>query len=97
MDKDVPVSVWPEWELIEKIGEGSFGKVYKAKRTERGRSFYSAIKIISIPASKGELDSVRSEMNNEQSTREYSKSGRRLHSGNIYYGAFLRKFPCGFI
>ena len=74
MDKAVPVSVWPEWELIEKIGEGSFGKVYKAKRTERGRSFYSAIKIISIPASKGELDSVRSEMNNEQSTREYFRN-----------------------
>lgn len=74
MDKDVPVSVWPEWELIEKIGEGSFGKVYKAKRTERGRSFYSAIKIISIPASKGELDSVRLEMNNEQSTREYFRN-----------------------
>lgn len=74
MDKDVPVSVWPEWELIKKIGEGSFGKVYKAKRTERGRSFYSAIKIISIPASKGELDSVRSEMNNEQSTREYFRN-----------------------
>lgn len=74
MDKDVPVSVWPEWEFIEKIGEGSFGKVYKAKRTERGRSFYSAIKIISIPASKGELDSVRSEMNNEQSTREYFRN-----------------------
>ena len=74
MDKDVPVSVWPEWDLIEKIGEGSFGKVYKAKRTERGRSFYSAIKIISIPASKGELDSVRSEMNNEQSTREYFRN-----------------------
>ena len=66
MDKDVPVSVWPEWKLVEKIGEGSFGKVYKAKRTERGRSFYSAIKIISIP-------------------------------GNIHHGAFLRKFPCGFI
>ena len=74
MDKDVPVSVWPEWELIEKIGEGSFGKVYQAKRTERGRSFYSAIKIISIPASKGELDSVRAEMNNEQSTREYFRN-----------------------
>ena len=74
MDKDVPVSVWPEWKLVEKIGEGSFGKVYKAKRTERGRSFYSAIKIISIPGSKGELDSVRSEMNNEQSTREYFRN-----------------------
>ena len=74
MDKGVPVSVWPEWQLIEKIGEGSFGKVYKAQRTERGRSFYSAIKLISIPGNKGELDSVRSEMNDEQSTREYFRN-----------------------
>ena len=29
MDKDVPVSVWPEWKLVEKIGEGSFGKFIK--------------------------------------------------------------------
>ena len=34
MDKQLPVSVWPEWKIVEKIGEGSFGKVYKAKRTE---------------------------------------------------------------
>ena len=74
MEKGVPVSVWPEWQLVEKIGEGSFGKVYKAQRTERGRSFYSAIKIISIPGNKGELDSVRSEMNDEQSTREYFRN-----------------------
>ena len=46
MDKELPVSAWPEWKIIEKIGEGSFGKVYKAQRTERGKSFYSAIKII---------------------------------------------------
>ena len=48
MDKELPVSAWPEWKIIEKIGEGSFGKVYKAQRTERGKSFYSAIKIINI-------------------------------------------------
>ena len=29
MDKELPVSAWPEWKIIEKIGEGSFGKVYK--------------------------------------------------------------------
>ena len=74
MEKGGPVSVWPEWQLVEKIGEGSFGKVYKAQRTERGRTFYSAIKIISIPGNKGELDSVRSEMNDEQSTREYFRN-----------------------
>ena len=33
MDKELPVSAWPEWKIIEKIGEGSFGKVYKAQRT----------------------------------------------------------------
>jgi serine/threonine-protein kinase len=71
VDKEMPVSVWPEWKIIEKIGEGSFGKVYKAQRTEKGHSFYSAIKIITIPASKSELNSVRSETGDEQSTREY--------------------------
>ncbi len=68
------VSVWPEWQLVEKIGKALLGKVYKAQRTERGRTFYSAIKIISIPGNKGELDSVRSEMNDEQSTREYFRN-----------------------
>lgn len=71
VDKELPVSVWPEWKIIEKIGEGSFGKVYKAQRTEKGHSFYSAIKIISIPASKSELNSVRQETEDEKSTREY--------------------------
>ena len=59
MDK-LPVSVWPEWKIIEKIGEGSFGKVYKAQRTEQGKIFYSAVKVITIPSNAGELSSVRS-------------------------------------
>ena len=71
MDKELPISPWPEWKIISKIGEGSFGRVYKAQRTEKGRSFYSAIKIITIPASKGELDSVRSESGDEKSVRDY--------------------------
>lgn len=71
MERELPVSVWPEWKITEKIGEGSFGKVYKAQRTEKGYSFYSAIKIITIPSSKSELNSVRSETENENSTREY--------------------------
>lgn len=71
MERELPVSVWPEWKITEKIGEGSFGKVYKAQRTEKGYSFYSAIKIITIPSSKSELNSVRSETENENSAREY--------------------------
>ena len=71
MDKELPVSAWPEWKIIEKIGEGSFGKVYKAQRTERGKSFYSAIKIINIPGSQSELNSVRSETGDDHSARQY--------------------------
>lgn len=71
MDKELPVSAWPEWKIIEKIGEGSFGKVYKAQRTEHGKSFYSAIKIINIPGSQSELNSVRSETGDDHSAREY--------------------------
>ena len=71
MDKERPVSAWPEWKIVEKIGEGSFGQVYKAQRTERGKSFYSAIKIINIPGSQSEWNSVRSETGNDQAAREY--------------------------
>lgn len=71
MEKQLPVSVWPEWKITEKIGEGSYGKVYKAQRTEQGKTFYSAIKVITIPSSQGELSSVRSESPDEQSVKEY--------------------------
>ena len=64
--------IWPDWEIVSNIGEGSFGKVYKAKRTELGTEFFSAIKIIRIPQSKSETDTVRSEIGlDEQSTTAY--------------------------
>ena len=50
MDHSLPVSPWPEWEIVSKIGEGSYGCVYKASRVEQGHAFFSAIKVISIVA-----------------------------------------------
>ena len=74
MDHEKPISPWQEWNIIDKIGEGSYGKVYKAQRTEQGRSFYSALKIIPIPANRGEISSVRLETDSEASLREYFKN-----------------------
>lgn len=74
MDREHPVSPWAEWKIVEKIGEGSFGKVYKAQRSERGKFFYSAIKVINIPGSQSELNSVRSEAGDDQSVREYFRN-----------------------
>ncbi|MBQ7295948.1 MAG: protein kinase [Clostridia bacterium] len=72
---EVIKKIWPDWELIEKIGEGSFGKVYRAKREEVGNiTSYSAIKIIRIPQNSSEIDSVKSEVGlDEQSTTAYFK------------------------
>ena len=67
-------SGWPEWELIEKIGEGSFGKVYRARRTEGSRQFYSAIKIITISGNRSEMSDVGMSGEDEKSVRSYLKS-----------------------
>ena len=43
--------IWPEWKVVKKVGEGSFGKVYKCVRDEYGINSVCAIKKISIPQS----------------------------------------------
>lgn len=64
-------NIWPEWEAVEKIGEGSFGKVYKAQRRIGDSFFYSAVKVITIPQNDSEAASLRSEGMDDVSTRTY--------------------------
>jgi len=63
--------VWPEWKVDSIIGEGSFGKVYRAVREEHGMTAYSAIKVISIPQTDAELTSLRAEGWGEGATITY--------------------------
>lgn len=63
--------IWPEWTVQEQIGEGSFGRVYRAVHVEQGVSAFAAIKVISIPQTKSEIDSLRSEGIDENGTRTY--------------------------
>ncbi|MBO4450579.1 MAG: NPCBM/NEW2 domain-containing protein [Clostridiales bacterium] len=53
--------IWPEWQIVEKLGSGSYGAVYKAVRKEHDVESFAAIKVISIPSSEAEIDSLRSE------------------------------------
>ena len=53
--------VWSEWNEDCVLGEGSFGKVYRAKRVEYGRTFYSAIKVLSVPKNQQEIKFARSQ------------------------------------
>ncbi len=63
--------VWPEWHEDSILGEGSFGKVYKAKRVDYGRTFYSAIKVITVPKSQQEVRQIRAQGMNEQEVYTY--------------------------
>jgi len=67
-------AVMPGWSVVEKIGEGSFGKVYKASREGHGFTDYAAIKVITIPQSPAELSSLRADGYDETSARSYFES-----------------------
>ena len=48
---DIVRSVWPEWEIEEKIGEGSSAVVYRVKRSTEELVLHAAVKVITLPNS----------------------------------------------
>jgi len=67
-------AVWPDWQIVDLIGRGSFGAVYRAVRRDSNVESYAAIKIISIPTDASEVESLRSEGLDAEGTRAYFKS-----------------------
>lgn len=64
---------WGNWYIDSFIGEGSFGKVYKIKRTEFGSVNYAALKIISIPKTENEIKQAYYDGMDERSASIYFK------------------------
>jgi serine/threonine protein kinase len=52
------------WKVEEKIGEGSFGVVYRTSKKEMGEEYVAAVKLISIP-SKDQLHEVESSIGSD--------------------------------
>ena len=54
--------LWGEWEADEKLGEGSFGAVWKMRRQGfGGQAYYAAVKHISIPKDESEIRNLMDE------------------------------------
>ncbi len=71
--------LWPEWKVESEIGAGAFGKVYKIKRQDIGGTYYAALKVISVPGSDDEINTLRSaNMKEEQITEYYHRFAREL-------------------
>ena len=73
MGKEKVALVWPEWEVEEQLGKGSYGTVYKAVRKDSNIQSHAAIKVISIPTDSSELDSLRSEGLSMDGAKTYFK------------------------
>lgn len=64
-------TVFNNWILTELLGEGSFGCVYKAERRDFGITYYSAVKIITIPHDANAIKDARIEGMDDQSISRY--------------------------
>lgn len=48
--------LWPGWEVVAELGGGSFGKVYQIRRNTFGHVEQAALKVITIPHDKSDID-----------------------------------------
>ena len=67
------LKIWPDWKPVRMIGEGSFGKVYEITRNNFGIEEHCALKVISIPSSEAELESMRNDGMDDESITTYYK------------------------
>ena len=62
---------WNGYTVASLIGEGSYGKVYKITREEFGHTYASALKVIRVPQSEAEVNSIRSSGMDDESVTAY--------------------------
>ena len=62
---------WQEWEIVEVIGEGSFGTVYRAEKDDGVVKSVSAIKVVEIAADDGRMAGLSRRYRSEEAVREY--------------------------
>ena len=61
MEYSVDAAVLDGWNITRLLGEGSYGKVFEIERSEFGQTYRAALKVITVPQSKAEIESILSE------------------------------------
>ena len=71
MEYTINSTVFGNWIITEKIGEGSYGTVYKIQKTDYGITTHSALKVIRIPRSTSDIRAALNDGMDEQSVTTY--------------------------
>lgn len=71
MEYSIGTEVLNGWKIVNLIGEGAFGKVYEIQKNNYGVIIKSALKVIHIPQSKSDVDSIIYEGMDEKSVTSY--------------------------
>ncbi len=74
----IVAEVWPEWQLKNQIGSGSFGEVYQAEREDATGQTKAAIKIIKIQTQNLRSLVTNSEEEKAESERMLQRVGREI-------------------
>ena len=70
--REIIAKVWSGWNIERKIGEGSYGKVFKVVKQSGGMVQESAVKVIRIPSEEEEFEKVQEKFAlNRQEAVEY--------------------------
>lgn len=67
MPNDMQSVTWPGWQTVRLIGQGSFGTVYEIQRQVFEETEKAALKVISIPQNRSEIDELYSDGYDEES------------------------------
>lgn len=51
-------NMWPDWEVIDNLGSGTFGSVYEIHRKIFSHTDKAALKVLSIPRSKSDIQEL---------------------------------------
>lgn len=72
MNQEQLSAIWPDWTLVRKLGQGSYGGVYEIQRIlPGGRVERSALKQITIPRSQEEIDILLAQAVSERTITEF--------------------------
>lgn len=103
---EIPKHVnWPGWEVVRRLGAGSFGSVYEIQRDLYGKTEYAALKVISIPQDSGDIDELYADGYDRESitqrfrsylediVREYAMMAEMKGHANVVYCDDLLQVP----